>query len=92
MQNINGVIKPEIGYHIRKDMRKKGYAKEVASAARDWTFYNTPFNEIYSYMNHTNEPSIKTTISFACRLSDEYEDKFNEKLKFLSFREKFGRN
>ena len=92
MQNINGVIKPEIGYHIRKDMRKKGYAKEVASAARDWTFHNTPFNEIYSYMNHTNEPSIKTTISFACRLSDEYEDKFNEKLKFLSFREKFGRN
>lgn len=57
MQNINGVIKPEIGYHIRKDMRKKGYAKEVASAVRDWTFYNTPFNEIYSYMNHTNEPS-----------------------------------
>ena len=62
-------------------MRKKGYAKEAASAVRDWTFCNTPFNEIYSYMKHTNEPSIKTAISFGCRLSDEYEDEFNEKIK-----------
>ena len=25
MQNINGQIKPEIGYHIRKDYQRKGY-------------------------------------------------------------------
>ena len=43
MQNINGVIKPEIGYHIRKDQQRKGYAKEAAIAVRDWTFRNTPF-------------------------------------------------
>ena len=28
---INGQIKPEIGYHTRKDMQCQGYAKESAS-------------------------------------------------------------
>lgn len=57
MQNIGGMIKPEIGYHIRGACQRKGYAKEAASAVRDWTFQNTPFQEIYSYMKYTNEPS-----------------------------------
>ena len=42
MQSINGSIKPEIGYHIRKDMQRKGYAGEAASAVRDWAFTHTP--------------------------------------------------
>lgn len=50
MQLINGQIKPEIDYHIRKDCQMKGYAKEAAIAVRDWAFKNTPFNIIYSYM------------------------------------------
>ena len=43
MQLIDGEIKPEIGYHIRVDKQRKGYAKEAAIAVRDWTFNNTPF-------------------------------------------------
>ena len=43
MQLINGQIKPEIGYHIRADKQRKGYAKEAAIAVRDWTFNNTLF-------------------------------------------------
>lgn len=78
MQNINGVIKPEIGYHIRKDMQRKGYAKEAAIAVRDWTFHNTPFHEIYSYMKYTNEPSAKTAMSWGCKLAEEYPDEENE--------------
>ncbi len=64
MQIINGSIKPEIGYHIRKDRQRNGYAKEAAIAVRDWTFQNTPFNMIYSYMKYTNIPSCKTAISW----------------------------
>lgn len=78
LQNINGVIKPEIGYHIRADQQRKGYAKEAAIAVRDWTFTNTPFRQIYSYMKYTNEPSIKTAISFGCHLVDEFEDDENK--------------
>ena len=79
MQNIGGVIKPEIGYHIRKDMQRKGYAKEAASAVRDWTFENTPFGIIFSYMKYTNEPSMKTAMAYGCRQVDTFPDEINEK-------------
>ena len=50
MQNINGTILPEIGYHIAKIHQNKGYATEAARAVRDWTFTVTPFRSLYSYM------------------------------------------
>ena len=71
-------IKPEIGYHIRGDMQRKGYAKEAAIAVRDWTFDNTPFNIVYSYMKHTNEPSYKTAASYGCKQVDKYKNDVNE--------------
>ena len=77
MQLINGRIKPEIGYHIRADHQRKGYAKEAAIAVRDWTFENTPFNIVYSYMKHTNEPSAKTAVAYGCRQVDEFPDEVN---------------
>ncbi len=78
IQKINGVLKPEIGYHIRSDKQRMGYAKEAAIAVRDWTFNNTPFNEIYSYMKYTNEASYKCAISWGCQFAYEYEDEVNE--------------
>jgi len=81
MQIINGQIKPEIGYHIRKDCQGRGYASEAAKAVRDWTFMNTPFNIIYSYMNHTNVPSYRTAIAYGCRQVDEFENETNEIFK-----------
>lgn len=81
MQNINGFIRPEIGYHIRKEMQGKGYAKEAAIAVRDWVFKNTPFNEIYSYMKSENEPSIKCAMAYGCCQVDEYIDNNNDKIK-----------
>ena len=84
MQLINGEIKPEIGYHIRGDKQRKGYAKEAAIAVRDWTFNNTPFNVVYSYMKYTNEPSAKTAISYGCQQVDEFTDEVNEITKVFA--------
>ena len=84
MQLINCGIKTEIGYHIRGDMQRKGYAKEAAIAVRDWTFNNTPFNIVYSYMKYTNEPSYKTAISYGCKQVGEYKDDVNEITKIFS--------
>ena len=78
MQMIGGQIKPEIGYHIRADQQRKGYAREAAIAVRDWTFRNTPFNRIYSYMKYTNEASAKTAVSYGCRFVEEFADEVNE--------------
>lgn len=84
MQKIGEMIKPEIGYHIRKDHQRKGYAKEAATAVRDWTFQNTPFNVIYSYMKHTNLPSASTAISFGCHQVDEFKDKISGTTKVFA--------
>ena len=84
MQLINEQIKPEIGYHIWADKQRKGYAKEAAAAVRDWTFHNTPFNVIYSYMKHTNLPSYKTAMSWGCKQVDEYADEVNEITKVFA--------
>lgn len=84
MQFINGEIKPEIGYHIRTDKQRNGYAKEAAIAVRDWTFNNTPFQIIYSYMKYTNEPSVKTAISYGCKQVGEYKDDENEITKVFA--------
>ena len=84
MQLINGQIKSEIGYHIRADKQRKGYAKEATIAVRDWTFQNTTFNVIYSYMKYTNQASIKTAISYGCKQVDEYKDEVNEITKVFA--------
>ena len=78
MQNINGTIRPEIGYHIRRDMQRKGYAKEAAAAVKDWTFAHTPFYELYSYMKKSNIPSSATAESIGMKLLEEYTDAENE--------------
>lgn len=84
MQLINGEIKPEIGYHIRADKQRQGYAKEAAIAVRDWTFNNTPFNIVYSFMKYTNEPSAKTAMSYGCKQMDEFADEINEITKVFA--------
>ncbi len=78
MQNINGSIKPEIGYHIRADKQRQGYASEAAIAVRDWVFESTPFNRIYSYMKSTNLPSRKTATAYGCHKLCEFADSENE--------------
>lgn len=84
MQLINGEIKPEIGYHIRADKQREGYAKEAAIAVRDWTFNNTPFNIVYSFMKYTNEPSAKTAMSYGCKQVDEFANELNEITKVFA--------
>ena len=84
MQLVNGEIKPEIGYHIRADKQRNGYAKEAAIAVRDWTFKNTPFNIVYSVMKYTNEASAKTAMSYGCKQVDELADGINELTKIFA--------
>lgn len=74
MQNINGTILPEIGYHIAKAYQRQGYAKEAAMAVRDWTFANTTFGTVYSYMKKANIPSSAVARAGGMALLDEFTD------------------
>ena len=78
LQNIEGQMLPEIGYHIRKDQQRKGYAKEAAMAVRDWAFGNTEYPALYSYCKYTNVGSFKTAESIGMNFEKEYEDEANK--------------
>lgn len=78
LQKINGEILPEIGYHIRSDCQRQGYASEAAAAVRDWAFENTEYEALYSYCKYTNEPSYRTAESIGMKTLIEYEDPVNE--------------
>ena len=74
LQNIDGEILPEIGYHINKKYWLNGYAKEAAGAARDWLFENTEYESAYSYMNRENVASYSTASSIGMTKIKEYND------------------
>ena len=78
IQNIDGVFRPEIGYHINKRFWRRGYGSEAARACRDWAFTHTPFGEVYSYMKKTNLASQATAMANGMELVKEYEEKDGE--------------
>ena len=72
MQNIDGKIVPEIGYHVNKKYWKNGYASEASQACKEWIFSNSDFTEIYSYMNTENIGSRKVAENNGMSLVKEY--------------------
>ena len=68
LQNIDGEILPEIGYHIHKKYWMHGFAKETAQAVLDWAFENTDYPSIYSYCKYTMRHHIKLLKQLACIL------------------------
>ena len=77
LQNIDGELLPEIGYHIRRDQQNKGYAKEAATAVRDRAFRHTSYPALYSYCKYTNEASYKTAEAIGMTFLREYPDEVN---------------
>ncbi len=77
MQNIDGQLLPEIGYHIRKDHQKKGYATEAAAECIRYGFEKLNFDRLYSYMKYTNEASARVAIKNGMRFIKKYADSEN---------------
>ena len=77
MQDIDGEMLPEIGYHIHKKFWRQGYGSEAARAVRDWAFQNTDYDRLYSYMKYTNVGSYSTALSNGMKKVKEYPDEKN---------------
>ena len=77
MQNIHGQMLPEVGYHIRADRQRKGYATEAAAACIRYAFEKHNFQAVYSYMKYTNVASYSTAMKNGMRFIEEYEDPDN---------------
>lgn len=84
MQNINGDLVPEIGYHINKRHINKGYATEAARACMKYAFEVLKFDKVYSYMKYTNIPSQRVAEKNGMKLIAEIEDEINEKTRIYA--------
>lgn len=77
LQPIQGEMLPEVGYHIRRDKQRMGYASEAASACVNWAFENHDYPAVYSYMKYTNLPSAAVAQKVGMRFLLEYPDPVN---------------
>ncbi len=77
IQNIDGALLPEIGYHINKKYWQRGFGSEAARAVRDWAFEHTAYDCLYSYMKYTNIGSYSTAIAVGMKKIKEYPDEKN---------------
>jgi RimJ/RimL family protein N-acetyltransferase len=59
LQNINGEILPEIGFHTIKHFCSRGYATEAAEACKEYAIRKLGFTTIYSYSRESNVASQK---------------------------------
>lgn len=74
LQNINGKDVFEIGYHLNKKYWHKGYASEASQFMRDYFFENTEYEEVYSYMNKENYPSVNVAKRNGMVFVEEYNE------------------
>ena len=77
LQSIEGEMLPEIGYHIRRDCQRRGYASEAGRAVRDWAFERLDADCLYSCMKHTNVPSYSTAMAMGMEKLKQYPDEAN---------------
>ena len=86
LQNIHGELLPEIGYHIRRDRQRQGYAAEAARACRDWAFAHAPFRRLFSYLKQDNLPSAATAQAIGMRFWKDFPDAEGERSSVYAIR------
>ena len=82
IQNIDGVLLPEVGYHIKHEYWRNGYGKEAGNAVIVWAFKNTKYESLYSYMTKDNIASYSTAISLGMKKIKEYKSGNEELLVY----------
>jgi len=78
IQNIDGELLPEIGYHIHKKYWRSGFGSDAARAVRDWAFENTGYDRLYSYMKYSNTGSYSTSAAIGMKKVKEFPDEKNK--------------
>lgn len=73
MQNIDGEVVPEMGFHIIKDYCGKGYATEAAIACKKYAFEELNYSKLFSYTILENIPSQKVANKVGMNLYKYFE-------------------
>ena len=72
MQNIDGELLPEIGYHLKPRYHHQGYATEAARLVKEFGFREFGFEALYGYATKENQPSLNVMIRNGMEFVKEY--------------------
>ncbi len=72
LQNIDGEILPEIGFHVIGECRGKGYATEAAIACREYAINTLKYRAVYSYTRAENSASRKVALKSGMKEIKKY--------------------
>ncbi len=82
LQNIDGEILPEIGYHILGEYRGNGYAPEAASLALEYCDKRFGIKEFYSYCETGNLASRRVMEKLGLTPYKTYPENGREKIAY----------
>jgi RimJ/RimL family protein N-acetyltransferase len=77
LQDIDGVIVPEIGYHVNKENWKQGFATEGSAASLKYGFEKLGLKEIYIHTYVKNIPSQRVAEKLGMKRIKEFEKYIN---------------
>ncbi|WP_285706046.1 GNAT family N-acetyltransferase [Microtetraspora sp. NBRC 16547] len=77
LQNIEGVIRTEVGYLVRAELQGNGYATEAAIACRDYARDVLKLDRLIAIINPDNVPSQRVAEKIGLTLECEavYQDR-----------------
>jgi [ribosomal protein S5]-alanine N-acetyltransferase len=67
LQEVDGVEEAEIGYMLRRQCWRKGYAHEAAAAVRDYAFNVLGKERVISMVRPVNVPSQRVALSYGAK-------------------------
>jgi len=72
LQEIDGEVLPELGYHIQREYSNKGYVSEAAKACIAYAFSELHLETLYTYTKHDNNPSIRVALKNGMKYCKEF--------------------
>lgn len=76
MQQVDGVGREEIGYHVLRELWGKGYATEAAAGVRDYAFETLKLPQVISWMTVANIASRRVAEKIGMTLEKETVNRF----------------
>jgi RimJ/RimL family protein N-acetyltransferase len=67
LQEVDAVFEAEIGYLLRRQCWRKGYAREAACAVRDYAFNELGKDRVISLVRPVNVPSQRVALSYGAK-------------------------
>jgi len=71
LQTVEGITDVEVGYHVRTDLQRRGYATEAASACRDHARDVVGCGRLIAMIDPANVPSQRVAESVGLRYEQD---------------------